>query len=81
MLIWIFLLTNLSYGLIINPMKELIEISVRSLVEFILRSGDINRKKRTAPENAMLAGSRIHKMIQRRMGPDYRAEVSLAHKV
>ncbi|MCR5778733.1 MAG: ATP-dependent DNA helicase [Lachnospiraceae bacterium] len=62
-------------------MKELIEISVRSLVEFILRSGDINRKKRTSPENAMLEGSRIHKMIQRRMGPDYRAEVMLAHKI
>ena len=62
-------------------MKELIEISVRSLVEFILRSGDINRKKRTAPENAMQEGSRIHKMIQRRMGPDYRSEVTLAHKV
>lgn len=58
-----------------------IEISVRSLVEFILRSGDINRKKRAAPENAMLEGGRIHRMIQRKMGSDYKAEVPLAHKV
>lgn len=46
-----------------------IHISVRNLVEFILRSGDIDNRKAVAPENAMQEGSRIHRMIQRRMGP------------
>lgn len=54
-----------------------IRISVRSLVEFILRSGDIDNRRTSAPENAMQEGSRIHRMIQRRMGPEYQAEVGL----
>ena len=56
-----------------------IRISVRSLVEFILRSGDIDNRKAASPENAMQEGGRIHRMIQRRMGPSYQAEVSLSH--
>ncbi len=58
-----------------------IHISVRNLVEFILRSGDIDNKRTAAPENAMQEGGRIHRMIQRRMGSDYHAEVLLRHKV
>lgn len=54
-------------------------ISVRSLVEFILRSGDIDNRKKAAPDNAMLEGGRIHRMIQRRMGSDYQAEVTLRY--
>ena len=58
--------------------KEQIKISVRNLVEFILRSGDLdNRKDRTPDKNAMQAGSRIHRKIQRKMGMDYHAEVPL----
>lgn len=58
--------------------KELIKISVRNLVEFILREGDIdNRTGGGMDKEAMLQGSRIHRKIQRRMGSDYRAEVSL----
>lgn len=56
-----------------------VRISVRSLVEFILRSGDIDNRKAASPENAMQEGGRIHRMIQRRMGPSYQAEVSLSH--
>lgn len=56
-----------------------VRISVRSLVEFILRSGDIDNRKASAPENAMQEGSRIHRMIQRRMGPEYQAEVGLRY--
>ena len=52
-----------------------IRISVRSLVEFILRSGSIDNRKGAAPDNAMAEGGRIHRMIQRRMGSDYQAEV------
>ena len=57
---------------------EQIKISVRNLVEFILRSGDIdNRHGRAAQKEAMQEGSRIHRKIQRRMGADYQPEVSL----
>ncbi len=54
-----------------------IRISVRSLVEFILRSGNIDNRRAASPENAMQEGSRIHRMIQRKMGPEYQAEVGL----
>lgn len=54
-----------------------IHISVRSLVEFILRSGNIDNRHTTAPDNAMSEGGRIHRMIQRRMDSNYQAEVSL----
>lgn len=58
--------------------KEDIKISVRNLVEFILRSGDIdNRRGSISDKDAMQAGNRIHKKIQRQMGSLYRAEVSL----
>ena len=56
-----------------------IRISVRSLVEFILRSGNIDNRRASAPDHAMQEGSRIHRMIQRRMGPEYQAEVSLRY--
>lgn len=57
---------------------EQIKISVRNLVEFILRSGDIdNRYGRAAQKEAMQEGSRIHRKIQRRMGADYQPEVPL----
>ncbi len=54
-----------------------IRVSVRNLVEFILRSGDIDNRRTTASDNAMAEGSRIHRMIQRRMGAEYKAEVGL----
>ncbi len=57
-----------------------IRVSVRGLVEFILRSGDIDNRKAASAENAMQEGGRIHRMIQRRMGPEYHAEVSLAYR-
>lgn len=57
---------------------EQVRISVRNLVEFILRSGDIdNRRGRTATKEAMQEGSRIHRKLQRRMGASYHAEVPL----
>ena len=56
-----------------------VRISVRSLVEFILRSGNIDNRRAASPDNAMQEGSRIHRMIQRRMGPEYQAEVGLKY--
>lgn len=57
--------------------RENLRISVRGLVEFVLRHGDIDKRHQIAPEDACQEGSRIHRMIQRRMGADYQAEVSL----
>ncbi len=56
-----------------------IRVSVRGLVEFILRHGDIDNRHQISPDNAMQEGGRIHRMIQRRMGADYQAEVSLRY--
>nr|MCR4587892.1 ATP-dependent DNA helicase [Lachnospiraceae bacterium] len=56
-----------------------IRISVRALVEFILRCGDIDNRKAASSDNAMQEGSRIHRMIQKRMGSDYHAEVPLSY--
>ncbi|MCH5268773.1 MAG: ATP-dependent DNA helicase [Lachnospiraceae bacterium] len=57
-----------------------IRISVRNLVEFILRSGDITTSSSGVRDaDAMQEGTRIHKKLQRRMGSLYRAEVSLQH--
>ena len=60
------------------PLGE-VRISVRNLVEFILRAGDIDNRHQASPENAMQEGGRIHRMIQRRMGAEYQAEVSLKY--
>lgn len=57
-----------------------VRISVRRLVEFILRAGDIDNRRRSGSDNAMAEGSRIHRMIQRRMGSEYTAEVSLSYR-
>lgn len=60
--------------------KEVIRISVRNLVEFILKSGDLDtRKGAFADREAMAKGSRIHRKIQRQMGVSYQAEVSMSH--
>ncbi len=56
-----------------------VRISVRNLVEFILRSGDIDNRRSGAADNAMQEGSRIHRMLQKRMGPDYAPEVFLRY--
>lgn len=56
-----------------------IQISVRNLVEFILRSGDIDNRRAATPDNAMQEGGRIHRMIQGRMGSDYHSEVFLRY--
>ena len=55
-----------------------IRISVRSLVEFIFRSGDISDSSNgTLPVEAMNAGSRVHRKLQKRAGSYYSSEVLL----
>ena len=57
-----------------------IRVSVRGLVEFILRSGDIDNRIHQASPDAMQEGGRIHRMIQKSMGPDYHAEIPLTYE-
>ncbi len=62
--------------------QKVIRISVRNLVEFLLRSGDLDHRysgRRDA--EAMQAGSRLHRRIQGRMGSGYQAEVILKQLV
>ena len=61
--------------------RSCIRISVRNLVEFILRSGDLdNRRSKMADKEAMLMGGKIHRKIQKKMESAYQAEVSLRHE-
>ena len=59
--------------------KENVHVSVRDLVEFILRHGDIDKRLGELKDpSIMLAGSRLHRKIQKAAGSSYKAEVSLS---
>lgn len=59
--------------------KTQLHISVRNLVEFIFREGDIdNRSSRAMSADAMMEGTRIHRKIQGSMGKEYQEEVPLS---
>jgi DNA excision repair protein ERCC-2 len=53
-----------------------IKISIRNLVELVLRSGDIDN--RLVSSTRMLEGTRIHQRIQKEGGSNYNKEVLLA---
>lgn len=56
-----------------------IKISVRNLVEFLMRSGDLTVSSTGLKDpDAMQEGTRIHKKLQKRMGSGYQAEVPLS---
>jgi DNA excision repair protein ERCC-2 len=55
-----------------------IKISVRSLVEFILCSGDLDNTRGRNEMDAMQAGAKIHRKLQKQMGANYTAEVPLS---
>lgn len=60
--------------------QRTVTVSVRHLVEFILRTGDIDTVSGALVElDAMQQGGRIHRKLQKEAGPSYRAEVSLKH--
>lgn len=61
--------------------QPIVRISVRNLVEFILRSGDIDNRVGSADKDAMLLGAKLHRKIQRQMGSSYHAEVSLKYEI
>lgn len=53
-------------------------VSVRNLVEFILREGDIDKSSGQGKDvDSMQQGTKIHKKIQKSMGSNYQAEVPL----
>lgn len=53
----------------------LVKISVRNLIEFVMRSGDIDNRFR---DNArMIEGIRAHQAIQKKYGENYKSEYSL----
>lgn len=63
----------------LDEMRE-IRISVRTLVEFVLRQGDLDLRGGSGAE-AMQEGARIHRRLQKAEGEDYRAEVSLRERI
>lgn len=54
-----------------------IHISVRNLVEFLMRGGDIDNRHAAQADHAMQEGGRVHREIQKKMGPEYSSEVTL----
>ncbi len=60
-------------------LKQKIKVSVRNLVEFILRSGDIDSGFVGSSNNRALEGTRIHKKIQSTSGENYDSEVILKY--
>lgn len=57
------------------------KIGIRQLVEFVLRSGDLNETKNS--QNTALNGARIHRRLQKKRSKDsdYQSEVYLKTKV
>lgn len=60
---------------------DTVKVSVRTLVEFIMRSGDLDTGTGRVDADAMQEGSRLHRKIQKGMGSNYRAEVPLSVSV
>ncbi len=59
-----------------------VKVSVRNLVEFILRNGDIDQKSGVMQDaEVMQAGSRAHRKLQKAGGINYQAEVSLKRDI
>lgn len=58
--------------------KSLVKLAVRELIEFTLRSGNIDARTQGAAAEAMLEGGRLHRKLQKSMGSGYQAEVGLS---
>ncbi|MFV0557449.1 MAG: ATP-dependent DNA helicase [Enterococcus sp.] len=55
------------------------KVSVRKIVEFVLRRGSIERG--TNSQHTALAGAQIHRQLQKAAGPDYQKEVFLKQRI
>jgi DNA excision repair protein ERCC-2 len=60
-------------------MNNIIRISVRNLVEFVLRSGDIDNSFMSM--SRAVEGTLAHQKVQKSYGPEYKPEVTLKHEV
>lgn len=60
-------------------MRNKIKISVRNLIEFVLRSGDIDNSFRSM--NSAIEGTKAHQKVQKSYGEGYESEVTLRHQV
>ena len=61
--------------------QDKVKVSVRTLVEFIMRSGDLESGSGRMDADAMQAGSRLHRKIQKSKGSNYTAEVPLSIEI
>ena len=58
--------------------RRVIKISVRDLVEFVMRSGDIDSTRSSSRElDAMKKGTKLHKKVQKSMARNYLPEIQL----
>lgn len=55
------------------------KLGIRELIEFTLRSGDLNASMNST--NTAMEGARIHRMLQKSRGEHYQKEYSLEHQV
>ncbi|VBB09151.1 dead2 [Lucifera butyrica] len=58
--------------------KYILKISVRNLVEFVLRTGDLTTGFSGSARAA--EGSKVHRRLQKAQGEDYQAEVALTYE-
>ncbi len=59
--------------------KQVFSVSVRELVEFVLRRGDLGGDQDFVGPSRALAGIRGHQQIQRSRPKEYQKEVPLTH--
>ena len=59
-------------------MEKTLTLSVHQLVDFLLRSGDIDN--RVFNRSSMTEGSRLHTVYQSQQGSDYLSEYPLQHR-
>ena len=61
--------------------KPIVAVSVRELVEFVLRRGDLGGGRDFVGRDRSLAGIRGHQQVQRSRPAGYQKEVSLSHDI
>lgn len=61
--------------------KPVLTVSVRELVEFVLKQGDLAGKREFTGSDRALAGIRGHQKVQRSRPPGYRTEIPLEYQV
>ena len=60
-------------------MNNIIKIAVRNLIEFVMRSGDIDNTFRSI--NSAIEGTKAHGKVQKAYGKGYKSEVTLKHSI